>query len=781
MLILNTFEKVKNMSGDKAVLIRTGMTILVVFLFLFALPSGSAAQNINRQMVNQLLEQLRKTRPGEDRVRILIDLGKFHLFKAGERKSDLDSGAACFAQAARISDSLKLLKWQHETRSMMAIMSFERGDSLKGRQLMAQLFKDCEATGDKATAAAARVRLGVWLNVKASYKEVLQLYGEAIELYRQINDREQEISVMREVASVHLNEGKLKQAEQELLNVMEQFKSINYPKIHYTYNLLSTVYRTLGDLNKGLMYAMMTVESMNRSKDTLQAANFYGDLARMYLEVGNRERSIDYYKKALQKWRQEGLPNFAMFKAAGYISRELILQGDPREALKLIEDLRKEVPPITSIQNACIAQHLAYCYDALRKYDLAEKYFLESLKWYADTHMDFEVTQEIQQDVGKFYLERKDYKKAGPYLRKALSYYPQKNALATVKDIHFMLFQVDSAEKDYLSAIRHFRLHKLLDDSIFNSTKSRQIEELQIQYETSKKENDILLLNNRSKLQETNLQQANQTKNVTFGGIALLAIILVLLYNQYRIKNRGNEQLQLQQKEIKEKNDSLEQLLEEKEWLLKEVNHRVKNNLHTVMSLLESQSAYLDDEALQAINQSRNRVYAMSLIHQKLYQTDNVASINMAVYLPELVAHLQDSFDDGKYIRFSLDVVQQEVDVSQAVPLGLILNEAITNSIKYAFPVQKNNNEISIRMRQLADARIELVIADNGRGLPADFDSKRSSSLGMKLMRGLTGDINGIFTIESGHGTTITIIFKPAVPFQPGGHTGKTKADRQKI
>jgi tetratricopeptide (TPR) repeat protein len=285
-------------------------------------------------------------------VRILVELGKFHLFKPGERKSDLDSGAAYFAQAGRISDSLKLVKWQHETRSMLAIMALERGDSLEGRQRMAQLFKDCEATGDKASEAAAKVRLGVWLNVKASYKEVLQLYGEAIGLYKQVKDRENEIRVLREVASVHLNEGKLKQAEQELLNAVEQFKSINYTKIHYTYNLLSTVYRTLGDLNKGLMYAMMTVESMNKSQDTLQAANFYGDLARMYLEVGNRERSIEYYKKSLQKWRQEGLPNFAMFKAAGYISREMILQGNPREALTLIENLRKEVPPITSIQSA---------------------------------------------------------------------------------------------------------------------------------------------------------------------------------------------------------------------------------------------------------------------------------------------------------------------------------------------------------------------------------------------------------------------------------------------
>jgi two-component sensor histidine kinase len=102
----------------------------------------------------------------------------------------------------------------------------------------------------------------------------------------------------------------------------------------------------------------------------------------------------------------------------------------------------------------------------------------------------------------------------------------------------------------------------------------------------------------------------------------------------------------------------------------------------------ESQSAYLGNEALDAINQSRNRVYAMSLIHQKLYQTDNVAVINTEAYLPELIAHLRDSFDAGQHIFFQLQIASVEIDIAQAVPIGLILNEAITNCIKYPSPIK---------------------------------------------------------------------------------------------
>jgi two-component sensor histidine kinase len=205
--------------------------------------------------------------------------------------------------------------------------------------------------------------------------------------------------------------------------------------------------------------------------------------------------------------------------------------------------------------------------------------------------------------------------------------------------------------------------------------------------------------------------------------------------------------------------------VQEKEWLLKEIPHRVKNNLHTVVSLLESQTAYLDNEALHAVRESRNRVYAMSLIHQKLYQTDNMGSIDLSVYLPELVSNLRDCFDTDQRIDFDIQVIPYEIEVAQAVPLGLILNEAITNCIKYAFTA-KHHNRILISMEELDNNYLQLVIADNGKGLPDGFNSKPKRSLGMRLMHGLTGDINGTFDITSDNGTRITITFPPTILFR---------------
>ena len=130
----------------------------------------------------------------------------------------------------------------------------------------------------------------------------------------------------------------------------------------------------------------------------------------------------------------------------------------------------------------------------------------------------------------------------------------------------------------------------------------------------------------------------------------------------------------------------------------------------------------------------------------------------MSVYLPELLNYLKDSFDVKQRIRFDVDIKDVRLDISKAIPIGLILNEAVTNSIKYAFP-GGSRGEINIRMERIAKNRIRLSIADNGTGLPANWDKMQRSSIGLKLMKGLTEDIRGKFSIDGLNGTSIVVEF----------------------
>jgi two-component sensor histidine kinase len=349
---------------------------------------------------------------------------------------------------------------------------------------------------------------------------------------------------------------------------------------------------------------------------------------------------------------------------------------------------------------------------------------------------------------------------------------PKVRALNLIKAYHLQ-FQVDSAMGNYFAAIKSLQLSKKMNDSIFNVTKAKQITEMQTRYETDKKEQSIKTLQSQAQSQLIMLQKASLQKKITIAGIVMLFIIAALTYYAYRQKQKSNTQLQEKQKEINQQNTELQQLvtdkdglLTEKDWLLKEVHHRVKNNLQIVMSLLSTQSAYLKNTAaLAAIRESQNRVQAISLIHQRLYKANNVASIDMPAYIGELVNYLRDSFDtDRKQIRFEQVIESVQMDIAQAIPVGLILNEAVTNAIKYAFPAA--GGEIYVAMQLLVDEGVLLTIADTGKGLPEDFDVSSANSLGMEMMKALSKQLGGSFAIKVRQGTTITVEFQVEKVFE---------------
>lgn len=220
-----------------------------------------------------------------------------------------------------------------------------------------------------------------------------------------------------------------------------------------------------------------------------------------------------------------------------------------------------------------------------------------------------------------------------------------------------------------------------------------------------------------------------------------------------------NRKLRDQQKEIQKTNVSLQHLVKEKDWLVQEIHHRVKNNFHMVNGLLAAQIGYLKNEdAIKAIGESQHRIQAMSLIHQKLYQSESFSAIDISDYIRELVDYLRDSFNIRKTIQFKLNLEPVKLDLSRCIPLGLILNEAITNAIKYAFG-RDQEGVISISLTYGNPRQLVLVVSDNGAGLPPGFKIDTSDSMGMTLMQGLSEDMEGSFTIGNHNGTEIRISF----------------------
>jgi two-component sensor histidine kinase len=586
-------------------------------------------------------------------------------------------------------------------------------------------------------------------------------------LYEKTGNREKVIEMEKAIADTHLKQGNLDLAETELLSVLEKYKSIGFKRLHYTYNLLSSVNSFKGNYNTALHYALLTIESMRNNLDTAAIVNYYCHLAGIYDELGQEEKSAENFSIALNRQFTNPI-DFYDIRNAGMYARVLIKQNKVAQALSFIKDFATRYPPVDNYGKASLARTLAWCYRSNGNLAKSEEYILEMIALVPSLLKNNEITEEVEYDLGSYFLDKKDFTTASIHFNHAFAEASYVNSVFRKKDVYLMLFKTDSSLGNYVQAIQHLNQYKRLNDSIFTVVKNRQLQEVQVQYETEKKDKDlslkdknIQLLTKQSQLQLANLRTEKNTRNMVLVCTGLLILLLALGYNRYKLKQKNNIQLEEQQKNIQEKNIYLQHLLQEKEWLVKEIHHRVKNNFHTVMGLLGTQSGYLkNEEAIAAMAESQQRIQAMSLIHQKLYQSENMSDIDMADYIYELVDYLKDSLNTGRRIQFHFQLDRIGLAVYHAVAIGLILNETITNAIKYAFPGNRNGN---IRISFTADHDNEnsllLVVTDDGTGLPAGFNNSSNDTMGMNLMKGLARDIDGEFTIQGTDGTTVKIAF----------------------
>jgi two-component sensor histidine kinase len=201
--------------------------------------------------------------------------------------------------------------------------------------------------------------------------------------------------------------------------------------------------------------------------------------------------------------------------------------------------------------------------------------------------------------------------------------------------------------------------------------------------------------------------------------------------------------------------DVIVKSLREKEVMLKEIHHRVKNNLQIVSSLLELQAQQITDEATRALfSDSQSRVKSMALVHERLYRSTDLAHINYKIYLEELVEYLFSTFT-RKNIRYEIDADEIMLDIDSAVPSGIIINELVTNSLKYAFPDDREGL-IRLSLRQHKDY-VLLEVSDNGVGMPESMNLADSKTLGLELVLALIEQLNASLELNRGNGTRFSI------------------------
>ncbi|MBC7747765.1 MAG: sensor histidine kinase, partial [Methylotenera sp.] len=329
-----------------------------------------------------------------------------------------------------------------------------------------------------------------------------------------------------------------------------------------------------------------------------------------------------------------------------------------------------------------------------KNYVLAEQFFLKSLK-IAEKIKNFKANEGVLQHLAELYEQKGDF---------------------------------------YL-ANKYNKLHEevVLKIALNNSEKSLRENELQ--------------LNVLSK--ESELSQKTKERNWYVGALTAGFFLLVLLFRNFKLKQKSNKALAALNKNLENKNA-------ENELLLKEIHHRVKNNLEVVSSLLALQSAQIDDPSTKdAMTEGQNRVNSIGIVHQKLYQGTNLGAVEMKDYFLNLSESILDSFGAEQRIDLQLAMENLDLDIDTAVPLGLIVNELLTNCIKYAFPGGEKGI-ITIKLLKQNNI-LRLEVADNGVGKSG---ITHGTGFGGQLISLLTQQLNGTMTEESQNGTTLIFNFK---------------------
>lgn len=282
-------------------------------------------------------------------------------------------------------------------------------------------------------------------------------------------------------------------------------------------------------------------------------------------------------------------------------------------------------------------------------------------------------------------------------------------------------------------------------DSTAKIKSDEQMSKMLTQFETEKKDKTITL-------QKTTIAQQKKTQTLYIILAVMLAFILFVLFYSYQKRKKKNNLLLSLNRQLDVKN-------KQNELLLKEIHHRVKNNLELVKSLLALQSAKLNDAATKEVmKESQSRVQSMGIIHQKLYQGDQPGSIEMKDYFINLGEGILDTFNAEDKVKINYAMEKLELDVDTAVPIGLIVNELLTNALKYAFP-GRNDGTISISLVQPVPEKLTLRVADNGVGKSPDT-LPRGTGFGSQLIQLLTQQLNGSMQERNDGGTKIEFEFK---------------------
>ena len=469
-------------------------------------------------------------------------------------------------------------------------------------------------------------------------------------------------------------------------------------------------------------YFQKAIHLFRLEKDDENLSYCYSQLGVCYFTQYQYENANGYYKKSIELCKK--------LKLNIDLADVLVNQGITFTYLGREKDAEKNFRKAISIyQKEDYPQGLGPAYNSLAKLYHDKEEFYTAIEYYEKAAAiakkydnDLNLTSTYN-GLSNAYINLKQYEKAQEYALKSLEVVKKIGAKEREMFVYYTLSDSYAGLGKYKEAYENQKRYADLKDTLFTEEKSSALAEMQARFEVKA---------NRQKVKEIQLMQQIQSEKHVWQLVILIIFIFIILvisgFLFLLVRNRKRIHILLQQKyEMTQLN------LEQKEFMMGEIHHRVKNNLQMVHAILDLQARDLKDpESVKLIEDSLNRINAISLIHQKLYQTENIRAVNMEEYLRELVDDLVYHFrkEVSKQIRIRYELEDLNLDIETALPIGLIVAELVTNSCKYAF-ADVETPEIELRLK-VQEKQLVLVVADNGTGKSGE---QNGTNFGTKLIQ----------------------------------------------
>lgn len=517
-------------------------------------------------------------------------------------------------------------------------------------------------------------------------------------------------------------------------------------------NNIGFIYDDKGNVIKALEYYHKSLSIREELDDKLGIAVSLNNIGIIYIKQGEPEQALDYYLKSLAVKRQLGdkksiatsLNNIAaVYKELGNLQKSIEYYT---KSLLIREDIKDNKGIAVTLNN------MGTLYKDRGSLDTALNYYNKALQIRQKIGDSRGLTNTLS-NLGSIAFAKKDYTLAEKYGLEALEIANNLGFLERIKDASYLLSEVYEKQEKWKDAYKMKSLFILIKDSVKNKKTELELIKQQSKYDLEKviKEKEILTKENDIK---TLLNAKNRTLAIAFILAFILALaIIFFIYRENKKKDFINNLLSQQKEEALRQND-------DKIVLLKEIHHRVKNSLQVVSSLLRLQSYEVEDEKISKMfEETQNRVLSIAKLHEQLYSSENLKEIDLKQHFLPLINDLVEEYKLGTKIKLDIDIVDVKMGAETLVPLGLIINEMISNSLKYAF-IGKREGVIKIHITHIVNNKYVMIIGDNGIGMDNDFDFEESKSLGTQLIQIFTEQLNGCIERTDEEGTVFKITFE---------------------